>query len=148
MKQRITLIALLMAVLFIQGCTFIKLIDIVKLSGDYLIYEQVKKCQSKELTLEIWVKLPVENPEEDIWTKDIFMKVTVHRKNKVTLIIYDELKKSDGTKGTPSRTFTERPDFEKIMSSPSMTVQEFFTIFKSIAASYYGLIDGCLYGFK
>lgn len=148
MKQHISRIALLIAVFFIQGCAFIQLIDIVKLSGDYLIYEQIKECRSKELTLEIWVKRPVENPDEDIWTKDIFMKVTIHRKNPVTLIIYDELKKSDSTKGNPSRTFTERPDFEKIMSSPSTTVQEFFTIFKSIAAAYYGLIDECLYGFK
>lgn len=135
--------------MFLISCSIIP-VDQSRTLNDILRYQKIKKCKSPDLEITIYVERPIENPEEDIFTKNIKMEVAVPRSEGILILtLYHETTTDTRANKIIDRTFStlETPKIQNIFSEPSLTFGELQKLFAEIAMPYSELIDRCIYKF-
>ena len=151
--------------IFLAGCIAIRP-NPERLKRDTLIYAPAKVCRSPNLTMEIRVRAPLINPEEDIWTKDIqYIFHLRWKKRVITLVRYHTVEIDPKTGHPIPRTFSEFPEsviigpdlefvkklpdirkiLKSIISSRPVFIWEVKALNEAFSNSYYDLVEKCLY---
>lgn len=129
---------------------------------DLLIYERAVVCRgvefgSPELDVTVYLARPIENVNQELWTKDMKLEI---RKNDprdpLTIVLYHKTKADTKSGRLIERTFSEftKSQLDEIrlddIFSPDrdITVGDVLTLRKELGVSYSNLIDRCIYGFK